>query len=74
MNKIFDGKKTVKLGTEKNKAVVNVPTEERRKELETVFEENGWKYVINVEPDKPEDINDLTYCCIRKKQRLQKRK
>ena len=60
MGKIFDGKKKVKLGTEKNKAVVNVQTEERRKELETVFEESGWKYVINVESDKPEDINDLT--------------
>ena len=41
MGKIFNGKKPVKLGTEKNKAVVIVPTEERRKEVEIVFEENG---------------------------------
>jgi len=29
------------------------------KELESVFEENGWKYTIELEPDKPEDITDL---------------
>ena len=59
MEKIFDGKKTSKLGTEKNPAVVFVHTEERVKELESVFEENGWKYTIELEPDKPEDIKDL---------------
>ncbi len=59
MGKLFDGKKTLKLGTEKNPAVVNVQTEERVKELETVFEENGWEYKIELEPDKPEDITNL---------------
>jgi SWIM/SEC-C metal-binding protein len=59
MKKIFDGKKTAKLGSEKNPAVVNVQTEKRVKELESVFEENGWKYKIELEPDKPEDITAL---------------
>jgi SWIM/SEC-C metal-binding protein len=59
MEKIFDGKKTAKLGTEKNPAVINVKTEERVKEFESVFEENGWEYTIELEPDKPEDISDL---------------
>jgi SWIM/SEC-C metal-binding protein len=59
MEKIFDGKKTAKLGTEKNPARVTVQTEARMKELEAVFEENGWHYKIAMEPDKPEDINDL---------------
>jgi len=59
MKKIFDGKKTAKLGTENNPAVVNVQTEERVKELEQVFEEKGWKYTIELEPDKPEDIKAL---------------
>ena len=59
MKKVFDGKKTAKLGTEKNPAVVNVKTKKRVKELESVFETNGWKYSIELEPDKPEDINDL---------------
>ena len=59
MKKIFDGKKTAKLGTERNPDVVNVQTKERVKELESVFEENGWKYTIELEPDKPEDITNL---------------
>ena len=59
MEKIFDGKKTAKLGTEKNPAVVNVQTEERLKEVEKIFEKNGWKYTIGLEPDKPEDITSL---------------
>jgi len=57
--KIFDGKKTAKLGTEKNPAVVNVQTEERFKEVASIFEEKSWKYTIGLEPDKPEDITGL---------------
>jgi len=59
MEKLFNGKKTAKLGTEKNPATINVQTEERAKELESVFKENGWQYSIELEPDKPEDISDL---------------
>ncbi len=59
MEKIFDGKKTAKLGTVANPAVINVQTAERVKELESVFEKNGWRYIIGLEPDKPEDIKDL---------------
>jgi len=74
MEKIFDGKKTGKIGTEKNPAIVNVQTEERVKELESVFEENGWKYTIELEPDKPEDITDLEILLNPLKQGLPKRK
>lgn len=59
MQKIFDGKKTAKLGTETNPAVVNVQTEKRVKALKSVFEENNWNHTITVDPDKPEDITDL---------------
>ena len=59
LKKIFDGKKTAKLGTEKNPAMVSVQTKKRVKELESVFEENSWKYSIELDPDKPENINDL---------------
>ncbi|MFW9847331.1 MAG: PBPRA1643 family SWIM/SEC-C metal-binding motif protein [Candidatus Thorarchaeota archaeon] len=59
MEKIFDGIKESKLGTEKNPAVITVQTKERVKELESVFVENGWKYKIELEPDKPEDITSL---------------
>jgi SWIM/SEC-C metal-binding protein len=59
MKKIFDGKKTAKLGTQLNPAVVHAQTEKRAKELKSVFEENGWKHTIVVDPDKPEDTTDL---------------
>jgi SWIM/SEC-C metal-binding protein len=59
MKKIFDGRKTAKLGTEKNPAHVNVQTKKRVKELESVFEKNGWEHSIELDSDKPEDINDL---------------
>ena len=59
MEKIFDGKKTAKLGTEKNPAVVRVQTKTRMKEVASIFEKNGWKYTIELEPDKPEDVADL---------------
>jgi SWIM/SEC-C metal-binding protein len=59
MEKTYDGKKNKKLGTAKNPAVVTVKTKERAKEVESVFNENGWAYSIALEPDKDEDITDL---------------
>jgi len=59
MVKAFGGKKSVKLGTEKMPAVVSVQTEERMKEVAAIFEENGWKFTIELDPDQPEDVNDL---------------
>ena len=59
MEKIYNGIKKAKLGTEKNPAVVNVQTKKRMKEVASTFEKNGWKYTIGLEPDKPEDIRDL---------------
>ena len=59
MKKLFDGKKTAKLGTEQHPAIVNVKTKKRVKELESIFEKNSWKYSIELDSDKPEDINDL---------------
>jgi SWIM/SEC-C metal-binding protein len=57
---IFDGKKTARLGTEKNPAIVTVQTEKRRKEVTAAFEKNGWNYKIELDPGKPEDVGDLT--------------
>ncbi len=74
MKKIFDGKKTAKFGTKKNPAVVNVQTKERVKELESVFEENGWKYTIELEPDKPENITDLEILLNPPKRRIAEKK
>jgi SWIM/SEC-C metal-binding protein len=59
MEKKFSGKKTSKLGTEKNPAVVRVQTQERANEVTSIFEEKGWQFIIGLEPEKPEDISDL---------------
>ncbi|MBI1996304.1 MAG: SEC-C domain-containing protein [Deltaproteobacteria bacterium] len=52
-------KKTAKLGTETNPAVVHVRTEARLKEVSALFNDRGWKYKVGLEPDKPEDITAL---------------
>ena len=59
MEKIYDGKKKAKLGTEKNPAVVHVKAKKRIKEVTAIFEKHGWKYKIELVKDKPEDITDL---------------
>jgi len=59
MKKVFDGIKEGKLGSESNPAVVRVKTKKRMKEVEAVFNENGWQYVVELEPDKSEDITAL---------------
>ena len=59
MEKIFNGQKPAKLGTKTKPAVVNVKTKKRLKEVASIFEEKGWKYTIELDPDKPEDITDL---------------
>ena len=59
MNNFLDDKKTAKLGTEKNPAVVTVKTEKRLKEVKAQFKEKGWRYTIELVPDKPEDITQL---------------
>ncbi len=56
---LFAAKRTAKLGTEKNPAIVHVQTEDRMREIGSLFEEHGWKYHIELEPDNPEDITDL---------------
>ena len=59
MDRIFDGKRTAKLGTEKNPAKVSVKTKKKQKELAAQFEANGWHCQIEVAKDKPEDLTDL---------------
>lgn len=59
MKRSFDGRKNAKLGTVKNPATVSVQTKKRVEELESIFDENGWKYTIELAPDEPEDTADL---------------
>jgi len=48
-----------KLGTEKKPAIVRVQNEHRAQEIASIFDNNGWKFILGIEPDKPEDISDL---------------
>ena len=57
--KKFEVNRPAKLGTEKNPAVLRVQTEERLKEVASIFQEKGWKVTIELEAEKPEDTTDL---------------
>jgi len=59
MKKLFDGKKSTRLGTEKNPARARVQAQERMQEVASLFDAGGWKYTIEVDPNKPEDVTDL---------------
>ncbi len=48
-----------KIGTEKHPIIVRVQTDERARHVAGLCEENGWKFIVGFEPDKPEDISDL---------------
>jgi SWIM/SEC-C metal-binding protein len=48
-----------KLGTDKRPAVFRVQSMDRVEGIASICEKNGWKYIIGIEPDKPEDISDL---------------
>ena len=47
------------LGTSKRPAIVRVQTNRRAKEMIRVAEEHGWKVIVGIEPDEPEDITDI---------------
>ncbi len=48
-----------KLGSGNRPAVVRVQNEHRAGEIASIFDNNGWKFIIGIEPDKLEDISDL---------------
>ena len=54
-----EDQRRTKLGTEKNPARIRARTEERLQEIAAIFEEKGWKYTLQLEPDQPEDTADL---------------
>ena len=57
--KQIDNNRYQKPGTKRNPATVYVQTEERKKEIKTVFQENNWVSKIIIAPDRPEDISAL---------------
>jgi SWIM/SEC-C metal-binding protein len=48
-----------KLGTTQRPAVLRVQSMERADEVMAIAERNGWKVIVGVEPDKPENTADL---------------
>ena len=48
-----------RLGTNSRPATVRVQTMERAHELVTICESRGWKVVVGIEEDQPEDISDV---------------
>lgn len=62
----FETNKTVRLGTDKAPAQISVQTEERKQELISVFEENGWASIITVDSTQEENVRDLDILLSRK--------
>lgn len=48
-----------KLGSKNKPARVRVQTEERGVELVALCNEKGWQVIVGIEPDKPENIDDI---------------
>lgn len=48
-----------KLGGNKRSAVVRVQTQTRAEEILSICNEHGWKVIVSIEPNKPEDISDV---------------
>lgn len=48
-----------KLGSEKRPVILRVQEEDRAREMAEICSENGWHFIIGLEPDEPEDISDL---------------
>lgn len=49
-----------KLGTKNKPARIRVQSEERAMELMTLCNAKGWQVIVGIEPDKPENIDDVT--------------
>jgi len=50
-----------KLGSKKKPAVARVQTEKRAGEIMQLCNEHGWKVIVGIEPDKPENVADIKW-------------
>jgi SWIM/SEC-C metal-binding protein len=48
-----------KLGSSNHPAVVRVPSTRRAEEILSICNRNDWKVIVGVEPDEPENIEDV---------------
>ena len=46
-------------GVKKGSAVVRVQTMARAEEILALCNKYGWKVIVGIEPDKPEDVSDV---------------
>jgi len=48
-----------KLGSKSKPARIRVQTEERAMEIMALCNANNWQVIVGIEPDKPENIEDI---------------
>jgi SWIM/SEC-C metal-binding protein len=48
-----------KLGSQNKPAVARVKSQKRAEEILSICSKHGWKVIVGVEPNKPEDISDV---------------
>jgi len=48
-----------KLGSEKNPLVLRVADASRVELIAEICDENGWKFILGIEPDQEDDLSDL---------------
>ena len=49
----------IKLGIHKQPAVARVKSQKRAEEILSICNTKGWKVIVGIEPNKPEDISDI---------------
>ena len=58
-DKIFDGRRAAKPGSEKNPVLLRVVTAKRESEVRAVCDEHGWACTVTVDPEQSENISAL---------------
>lgn len=48
-----------RLGSSGHPAMVRVRTESRAREILSICDQQGWKVIVGLEPEQPEDISDV---------------
>jgi SWIM/SEC-C metal-binding protein len=48
-----------KLGSQNKPAVAHVKSQKRADEILSICNKRGWKVIVGIEPNKPEDISDV---------------
>ena len=48
-----------RFGSKKRPSVVRVQTEARAREILSICNKHWWKVIVEIEPDKPENISDV---------------